>query len=160
MPPRRHDEHGISPGASGKAPEALDEEGGVPLSDYRKAVGEYSAKASDVARTLALSAIAIVWLFHVDKKDATELPAALLQPLTLAVAALACDFLHYVVASLIWGGWARWKERQGAAATTLLIAPTPINWPGNLLYFAKLVLVALCYLELLIYLGHRLGLLH
>ena len=38
----------------------------MKLKDARASYYEYSAKASDVSRTLSLSGIAIIWVFRVD----------------------------------------------------------------------------------------------
>src|SRR4051812_6963206 len=73
----------------------------------------YTAAASAAARTLAVSAIGVVWLFAggLTTQDATpqvilkkvESSGSLHAALVLAVATLALDLLQYAWASVAWG---------------------------------------------------------
>jgi hypothetical protein len=76
-----------------------------------------SGQTSTIVRSLALSAIAVIWLFSggLTPKDAT--PQRLLQQiqdagwlqvgLIAALASLVLDLLHYVWATCCWGGFHR-----------------------------------------------------
>jgi hypothetical protein len=129
----------------------------VKLQDLRSAYYEFSGKASDIARTLALSAIAIVWIFKVEGKDGSLRFA---RPLVIgaggAVLALSLDLLQYVWGALLWGGWARLKERRGTRRDEEFRAPAWFNWPGLVFFWGKLAAILASYVVLLEYLAGKL----
>jgi hypothetical protein len=73
----------------------------------------YTAKTSEIVRTLSLSAIGVAWLFSGGLSKASSDPAALLASLKdtrelylatiLAISALALDLLQYVTGACLWG---------------------------------------------------------
>ena len=73
----------------------------------------YSEKAGDVVRTLALGAIAIIWLMHVSYVSTNKSPFsvpldnALRGPIILIVLGLLTDAVHHVVGALLWATNAR-----------------------------------------------------
>jgi hypothetical protein len=128
----------------------------VILKDFRDGYYFYSGKASDIARTLALSAIAVVWIFKVDtRQGAYGFAAPLLFAAWGAVAALFLDMLQYAWAALIWGAWCRLKERSGVKSGDEIDAPPWFNWPSLGFFWGKLVLVAIVYVRMLDYLAQR-----
>jgi hypothetical protein len=129
---------------------------GRAFSKFRGDYYEHSGRASDVARTLALSAIAVVWVFKKETEASYALDPPLVASAFLAVAALASDILQYTWQAAVWGVWTRRKELEGAAEDTPLVAPPWFNWPAMMLFAAKLGLVLCCYVVLLRYLASRL----
>jgi hypothetical protein len=126
------------------------------LKDFRDAYYTASGKASDIARTLALSAIAIVWIFKIDtKQGAYGFAAPLLFVAWGAVIALTLDLLQYAWGALIWGAWCRLKERSGVKPADELDAPPWFNWPSIFFFWSKLIVIALVYGRLIAYLGQR-----
>lgn len=115
------------------------------LGDYRQAYYEHSGKASDVARTLALSGLAVIWIFAVEKDGHQTLPTSLLWPGALIVTCLALDLLQYVIAAAIWGGFARHHEKKRVSADRELVAPAWFNWPALACFWGKLATVMAAY---------------
>lgn len=115
------------------------------LAKYREAVDAYSGKASEVARTLSLSGIAVIWVFAVQDSSGHALPRELLLPSLLIVAHLALDLVHYLVGYLMWVTFCRFHERKGVGEEAPLDAPSWINWPGNFIFWLKFAAVIAAY---------------
>ena len=100
--------------------------------------------ASDITRQLAFAAIAVIWLFKTGAPAGQiTVPSVLIFPGILIVAALAADLLQYVVASLIWGGYAYYLERKHIPGVE-----RHSNWlplPMWVLFGIKIVLVIWAY---------------
>ncbi|WP_421333255.1 hypothetical protein [Aeromonas sp. 603607] len=127
------------------------------LENYRQAYYSSTAKLSDNARTLSLSAIAVIWLFKIDGKNGQiTLEPELYSALLWVVGSLICDLLQYLYSGLAWGIFSRVKERQGYKPEDQLIAPYWINWPTILLYYAKIILLVISYLLIILFLSERL----
>ena len=105
----------------------------------------YSGKTSDIVRQLGLGAIAIIWLFRTNESGIVAVPAALVVPLILVVASLACDLLQYAIAAMLWSYFAWSKERAGISESNTFKAPESINWPTILFFYAKVLLVIMAY---------------
>jgi hypothetical protein len=125
------------------------------LEDYRRDYYEFSGKASDVARTLALSGLAVIWIFKQDGENGPSLPGEFLEPALWLVIALACDLLQYIVASAVWGIFHRYHEKRSKADKELS-APWFLPWFQNSFFYAKLVAVSMAYYFLLQYLWRHL----
>jgi hypothetical protein len=122
----------------------------MKLEDARKAYYEYSGKVSDISRTLALAGIALIWVFKVDSKVGPHVPNELILPAFLLVLALSADFLHYVVATISWGTYQRYKEKAGVTEKDQFLAPSWINWPTTFFLFPlKIIFVSTAYILLL-----------
>jgi hypothetical protein len=129
----------------------------MKLEDARNAYYEFSGKVSDISRTLSLTGIALIWVFKVDSKDGPHVPHELILPAFVLVLALSADFLHYVVATIAWGIYQRYKEKSGATEKEQFFAPTWINWPTTFFLFPlKILFVCTAYILLLRFLWIRL----
>ena len=120
----------------------------MELSDARAAYYEQSGTASSVARKAAYAGIAVVWVFNVPANHAlhTVQPKLLLIALLLVVC-LALDLLQYVLASLVWGAFARILERRShAAGVTHMEAPFFLNWPCLVCFWGKLLVLIAAYI--------------
>jgi hypothetical protein len=117
----------------------------VKLSECRDAYRDLSARASDISRTLALAAVALVWLFKSDGPMGPAIPSLLFWPISLIVSALSADLLQYMWGALAFGVLGRAKERHGVGRDQEFVAPRWINWPATLLFWVKLVLVVVAY---------------
>ena len=128
----------------------------MTLQDLRDAYYGYSGKASDVARQLAFAGIAVVWLFHIENHGNIYLYRLLVWALAFLILALALDLLHYATSAAIWGIFHRIKEKAyGPNSSRKFDAPLPINWPGLLFFWAKLVAVVIAYVLLLIFFASK-----
>ena|ERR1700733_7236545 len=74
----------------------------MKLSDVRELFYNRSAKASDIARQLALAGIAVIWIFNVDSKVKHSLPIELYRPLYLFCFCLLLDLIQYIYATIAW----------------------------------------------------------
>ncbi len=127
------------------------------LKDFRESYYEFSGKASDVARTLALSGLAIIWIYNkVDKDGNTYIPEVFFLPAALLVLALAFDLLQYVVASLVWGQFHRSMEKRGKTDDDELAAEPWRNYPQTMFFILKLIAVAAAYFLLLQFFWYQL----
>lgn len=109
----------------------------------------FSGKASDIARQLAFAGIAIIWVFKTDQAGRYVVPSELFLPGTLIVLGLALDFLHYIVATAIWGIYNRIKEKQHVGEDEDFKAPPIFNWPALIFFWAKVAAIAAAYFFLL-----------
>ncbi len=127
----------------------------VKLADCRAAYQELSGKASDLSRTLSLSAIAIIWVFKSDTSNGPSIPSELVVPGFFVVSSLALDLLQYVAGTAAWGGYGRIKELSGVSANEEFQAPRWLNWPATTFFYGKLTCVAVAYFLLLRFLLQR-----
>jgi len=123
----------------------------MKLQDFRNDYYVFTAKTSEIARTLALSAIAIVWIFRKDIPVSGQpiayivLPKLLLFGAIGAVLTLTLDLCQYAWASAIFGWWCRFKERRGIKLDAEISAPPWFNWPTLLFFWSKLASIAVTY---------------
>lgn len=86
------------------------------LNKFLQAKHDYTAKTSDVNRSLAFAGIAVVWIFkdfgQSQDQPQTILPSFLLWPLFLFMLSLALDLFQYAIASLIWTMFYRRSEKN------------------------------------------------
>ncbi len=124
----------------------------MKLIQAREAYYQYTEKASDVARTLAFAGIALIWIFKVGDSGTPRIPHRLLPPTFLLAGSLVFDLLQYVVGSILWGAFHRIKERTIPKGNDPEFeAPAWMNWPGIILFYGKLILVAWGFLLLIRY---------
>lgn len=125
----------------------------MKISDYQEVYRELSGKASELSRTLALSGIAVIWVFAVTTKDGQQkLPDALLWPGILIIGSLALDLLQYLLSAAVYGIYARLLEyRKVSHDKDLDPHPRWFNWPANACYWGKLGGVFAAYYFLLDY---------
>jgi len=125
------------------------------LSQYRETYYAFSAKLSDVSRSLAFAGLAIVWIFKVDTGTGPRPPETLLAPAILLGLGLALDLLQYLAQTTVWGIF-QWhhdrKLRDPATEDPDLDAPSWLRWPGFIFFVTKLAVVMVGYCLLLAYL--------
>ncbi|HET7234112.1 MAG TPA: hypothetical protein VFJ16_29130 [Longimicrobium sp.] len=118
----------------------------MTLKDAREAYYEHSGKASDVLRQLGVAGIGVIWVFKAEVRGAMVIPSPLLFPALLLVGGLFLDLLQYVLASAIWGAYARRQEQSGVRPDAEIAAPPGLNWPALACYWGKVVLILAGYL--------------
>lgn len=124
----------------------------MKLKDARGIYDYNSGKASDLARQMALAGIAIVWIFRIGQDTGIKIPADLVVPLWCLVLSLTLDLAQYWLATAIWSGFHRSKEKRGVKEDEDFLAPPWINWPSLMLFYLKLIFLAAAYLLILKYL--------
>ncbi len=128
------------------------------LEKFRQYHYDATVKVSENTRTLALSAIAIVWLFKRENGSAYEIPESLLLPLMLVLVAMSLDFFQYVYRSFVWHILFRVQERKlerkEITEQSELYISSWINFPGYVLFYMKIFCLILAYFKLLEYFSH------
>lgn len=116
------------------------------LQNYREAHYTNTGKVSDNVRTLAISAIGIIWIFKSqDIHGAYQIPKELYYPILLVFCAMVLDFIQYIYGSIAWGIFFRKKESDGIKECEELYAPPSINWPSYILFYSKVVIISFAY---------------
>jgi len=116
------------------------------LQEYREAHYTNTGKVSDNVRTLAISAIGIIWIFKSQNSDGSyEIPEELYYPILLVFIAMVLDFVQYIYGSIAWGFFFRKKEKEGVSESDELYAPHQINWPTYCLFYGKVVVISFAY---------------
>ncbi|MBU8920576.1 MAG: hypothetical protein KOO63_01835 [Bacteroidales bacterium] len=101
-----------------------------------------TGKVSEAVRSLALAGIGIIWVFRVPESKGFEVVGDLYLPAALFAISLALDLLHYVAGTVIWGTYHRYKEtRSNVDKETEFLAPLWLNWPTNVLFWAKTIVI-------------------
>ena len=116
------------------------------LKTLRETSDIYTGKVSDISRHLAMTAIALIWIFKVDKADGSwSLDTGLTTAAFLVAISLICDFLQYLYGGIAWSAFHASKEKADVSENTDFKAPRWINYPTNSFYFAKVVSVLVAY---------------
>jgi len=109
-------------------------------------------KVSHNTRSLALAAIAIVWLFKIQTGSQYLVPAELKWPLYLSILALSFDFFQHFISSIVWHRLFRKKEKEleegKITENTELYVPNWYNLPAYFFYYVKVVTLFLAYIML------------
>lgn len=125
------------------------------LQKFRDYHYEATAKVSENTRTLAISAIAIVWLFKEQNGKIFSVPSELQFPLFLVVIALALDFIQYVLRSVIWHFIFRSEEKRLSSnkkmeEIELHVSPWVNTFP-YFFFYLKVISILLAYYFLISY---------
>lgn len=134
----------------------------MKLSELQERRRDASTAASNQVRTLALSGLAVVWLFTADffKKKAAARPSEILAIAgAVFAAALLFDLFQLVLRAVsLWAVYhRRWKKLEGtdgADDAEILVG----DWPNRLTtppFFLKLAALLSGYVCLAIYFVHR-----
>ena len=117
----------------------------MTLDDAREAYYQHTGRASDVLRQLGVAGIGVIWVFKAEVNGMASIPRPLLLPALLLVAGLFLDLLQYVLASAVWGSFARLREREGTGPGESIVAPPWLNWPALVCYWGKVLLILAAY---------------
>jgi hypothetical protein len=128
------------------------------IDKFRQFHNEATAKVSENTRTLALSAIGLIWLFKHDVAGGGyQMPFNLFGPLRLIVIAMAFDFIQYVYRSIAWHIVFRNAERkldkgEIKEEDNNLYVPGWVNFMAYGLFYGKVVVLIIAYVELFCFL--------
>ncbi len=118
----------------------------MKLENCRNTYYEYTGKASEIVRYLGFAGIALVWIFKVEGGGTISIPQPLIAPSFWLVIGLTLDLFHYVVGSIIWGVYNRYKEKIGTKECDEFIASLKINWPTNFFFWSKIIAIIIAYI--------------
>lgn len=128
------------------------------LQTFRQYHYDATSKVSENTRTLALAAIALVWLFKKEVEGVYSVPESLLFPVILIFAALALDFFQYVYRSIIWHiEFVKQEKKVFAKEITEedeIYAGGCINLIGYFFFYGKILFLLAAYYKLFEYLFH------
>lgn len=126
------------------------------LQTFRQYHYDATAKVSENTRTLALAAIAMVWLFKKDAGGIYSIPEGLLLPLILVITALTLDFFQYVYRSISWHIAFLTQEKKlfnrEISEDDELYAGGCINFVSYTFFYGKIIVLVFAYIKLLQYL--------
>lgn len=126
------------------------------LQDYRDYHFEATVKVSEIARTLALAEIGIIWIFTNERNGSFEISNTLLLPIILIVCTLLFDFLQQVYKSIAFHIiYRKFEIKEGTnkkVEDKELYIDTKINTFSYMLFYIKI----LCLLSSYILLGRYL----
>jgi hypothetical protein len=117
----------------------------------------FTARASEISRTLCLSGLAVVWIFRTPTANGSFLAPTLLWVSGLIVLALLLDLIQYVVGASRTAAVARLKEKELKAAN--MPADTIVHYPANhrvpmaIIWRAKITIVIIAWMFLLVHVG-------
>ena len=120
------------------------------LQQFRDYHYSASQKVSDNTRTLALSAIGVVWFFKEQTDIGYVIPQGLAHSVLCVFLALACDFSQHVYGAVSWH--IRFRIEEGKLAkgeikedTNNLMVSSRFNFPAYALFYSKIILIILAY---------------
>jgi hypothetical protein len=123
------------------------------LQKFRDYHYEATVKVSDNTRTLALSAIGIVWLFKEEVGGSYVMPELLKIPILLVLVSMALDFLQYVYRAIVWHRIFRSKEallaQKKITESEELYVSACVNFLGYCFFYSKVIALSFAYLGLL-----------
>ncbi len=112
----------------------------------------FTRKLSEIARQLNYVGVAIIWIFRVGQENGgIAFSKTLLWPLGMFATSLALDLLHYIVSTLVWGGYFRRQDKKGLKSDTEFRAPKQLNWPSLLFFWTKIALTVVGFVFLVKY---------
>ena len=124
----------------------------MKLEEYRQTFYTYSGKASDLNRQLGFAAIALIWLFKIDRGGQLAIPDTLIVPGILIVLSLCFDMLHYCVGTVIWRCFYRTKEKNGVSEEAEIQHSVWLERPIYALFAMKIVFMMSAYVGILLFL--------
>lgn len=127
----------------------------MKLANTREYYAYYSSETSKIVRQLGFAGIGIIWLFRIADSGDHIIPVELINPTLLITFALTMDLLHYIVGTIVWGAYNRYKEKSDTAEEMEFLAPRQINWVGNTFFWLKVIIMVAAYYFLLKFLAYK-----
>lgn len=125
------------------------------VADMYAKKNKYTERSSEIARTLCLSGLAVVWIFRTPTLTGSSLAPSLTWVAGIIVVALLVDLLQYVVGAEVTRRVARTRELELYAAhqpsNTQVQYPASHPKPMNVLWWTKIVLVTAAWAILLVF---------
>lgn len=115
----------------------------------------YTKGASDLARTLCLSGLGIVWMFRSPSAHGSAIPPLLMWCSLLIVIALALDLLQYLVGAYKVNKVAKHAEASGKHDNATVSYPLSHPKVMNRLWMIKIGFVCLAWIGLIIYIAYK-----
>ena len=113
--------------------------------------GEFGKEASQVARTLAFSGFAVIWVFKTGGEDAPQIAREFYLPAYFFAACLALDLLQYVLGRIALVLFGRYKEViDKVSSKDEFDYPVFIMWPSRWCWWLKMAALLLGYWLLIV----------
>lgn len=130
-----------------------------------KCYEDFTGKLSELTRQLAFAGIAVIWIFKdggavsANGTPPSLMPRDLVLAMCAFVACLTLDYLHYLLASVVWRLYARHREVEfeeaEAPIDTDFSHPNWISWPYTPFFWLKIAALGVGQFVLFSYLAHR-----
>jgi hypothetical protein len=127
----------------------------MKLQEYWNCYYEMSGKASDLARSLSLAALALIWLFKLETPAGVKLSPELILPAAFVVSSMLMDFAQYAYLALAWRIYARMLEKSDPDPEKDHLHTPKIPRVGEILFAAKVIALLVGYAFLVEYLWRR-----
>lgn len=130
----------------------------MKLEEAKAAFYKASDTLSENIRKLLLAGIAIIWIFRVGDKSAAGIAFSktLLLPLGAFVLGLLLDLLQYLYKTIAWWLFYDCKHKQGIKDDAEVSAPSMINVPAFIFFYAKQGACGYGFFYLLVYIANAL----
>ena len=127
----------------------------MKLQEYWNCYYEMSGKASEIARSLSLGALALIWLFKLEAPTGDTLPPELILPAAFVVSSMLLDFMQYAYLALAWRIYARMLEKHDPDPTKEHVHSPKIPGVAEVIFAAKVLTLFVGYVLLVEYLWRR-----
>lgn len=124
----------------------------MKLSDYKEDYYLFSGKVSDLTRQMAFAGIAIIWVFKKTLEGQFIIEDELVWPATLISLSLLFDISQYIYQTIVWGIFFNKYEKKGTKQDDDILAPRCMNYPANVLFWLKVILLLISYVMIITYL--------
>lgn len=122
----------------------------LTLDHINEAKDTASGTASSLSRQVAFAGLAFLWIFKEESEQGLQLPEELFQPAVCLILAILCDLLQYVSTYIIyWLRLVHLERKEGCDRTKEHEHPGWMNFPAQLFFSTKLLLVLVAYCLLL-----------
>jgi len=119
----------------------------MKVRDARAFYFDYAKKLDDRIRTLAITGIAIIWVFKQTTDAGFKVPQQLVTPGVLLITALALDVLQLAYGMIAWGKMA--KRGAGKEPDYDIEKPAWLNWPTMFMAYSRMLFVFAAYVLLI-----------
>jgi hypothetical protein len=129
----------------------------MKLEKVREEIYYFSQKAGEASQKLALSGIAIIWLFKSTDGSVNTFPLHLYWSLLLFIATLFIEFIHYLIFAPIWAIYYKkmyneiHKTKKVDVESHEVPQPAAQNQFGWFLFGAKAITLLLGYAFFMVY---------
>jgi hypothetical protein len=127
----------------------------MKIQEYWDCYYEMSGKASEIARSLSLGALALIWLFKLETPSGDRLPPELILPAAFVVSSMLLDFLQYGYLALAWRIYARMLEVHDPDPDKIHVHSPKIPRVAEIIFAAKVIALLVGYAFLVEYLWRR-----
>ena len=118
------------------------------LEEWKKDYQDFTEKASEINRSLALGGIGVIWIFKNTSEDLHLIPSEFVKPLLFLVLSLGLDLGQYIIGGLIWLAFFKYHEHWTGKKDDIR-ANQWLPIPIHIIYLSKLSCTVSAYVLLI-----------